>query len=259
MKRICEIAGLGAIILFSFYYTEKAAMIVQQKNPLMTSINMIVDDEKIAAVNAEISGNTIVPGLRGKDVNVEKSFLKMKDFGTFNAHYLEFTVKRPDVSIDDNKEKIITRGNARKKGVSFVIDNNEKVRQYFLAKGTSATVVSYVNDYRQDELEEINGEVEKLKFNNLESLLNKGKANVNICVMSGDNYDICVKNGKYLVKATHVLEKNNLAFIRNAVGSGAIILIGESASIDDVKLIFEQVKYKGLNVLKLSELISEKI
>ena len=81
----------------------------------MQNIEEIEEKYKEVATNAIIDGEYIVPGVMGRMVNKTKSFVNMKSFGVFNEYYLIFDNVKPDISLEDNKDKIITSGNPKKK------------------------------------------------------------------------------------------------------------------------------------------------
>ena len=120
-------------------------------------------------------------------------------------------------------------------------------------------MITYTNTYQPENLELINGEVNKESFNNLESLLNKDKKNVHICLVNDKNKDLCRGNKNYLVKESIILNLNNLIDIKSKIESGSIILITENAKAEDVNLLIKQINYQGLKIIPLSELISESV
>ena len=257
MRRFFEYMGLTAIIITCFYYTNRLALLVRSRNPIMVSIKEVATSEVVSYVNARITDNTIIPGISGLQVNKEKSFLRMKDFGAFNENYLVFDKTKPSVSLEDNKDKIIVRGNESKRAVSFIIDGNESVKNFFMINSLPATLLSYVSSFQIETLEQINAETERRLFSDMESLLNKNRKNINICLVNDSNKDICLRNRKYLVKETNELSRGNLVNIRRNISSGAIILIRSSASLEDVNILINQISYQGLKIIPLSELISE--
>ena len=70
----------GILIVLSFYITDKSMIYIRSKNPIMQEIISKQDDYKVEAVNAIINDNTIIPGINGKEVDVNKTFNKMDDF-----------------------------------------------------------------------------------------------------------------------------------------------------------------------------------
>lgn len=257
MKQFFKILGLSAIILFSFYYTEKMALLVSSKNHLMVTLREEALSKEVKFVNAEINGNSIVPGQNGRVLNIQKSYQKMKGFGTINDYYLIFDEIKPEVSVEKNKDKIIIKGNKNKMAVSFVIDNNESVKNFFLENKIAGTVVTHLDSFKIEDLDQINGESDKQNFSDMESILNKYKKNINICLVNELNKEICVKNKKYLVSQTVILNSSNISMIKPHVESGLIILIKEGAKVDDVNILMKQIEFKGLKIISLKEMINE--
>jgi len=117
-------------MLFSFYYTEKIALLMRQKDPIYETIEDVVSTSNTNYVNAIIDDKTIIPGMNGLAVNVDKSFQKMKSFGAFNKYYLIFDQVKPEISLEDHKDKMITNGNSKKRMVSFILEENENIAKY---------------------------------------------------------------------------------------------------------------------------------
>ena len=105
-------------MVFSFYYTDKIALMVQSNNPIMKQINQEKEKHEEKSVNAIINEDKIIPGKNGLTINVEKSFSAMKSFNAFNSYYLIYDQVKPDISLNDNKDKIITNGNLSNKNIS---------------------------------------------------------------------------------------------------------------------------------------------
>ena len=60
MRKYYQYLGLAFIMVFSFYYTEKIALIVLDKNPLMQSIREEKEEFEVDYVNAVIQGDYII-------------------------------------------------------------------------------------------------------------------------------------------------------------------------------------------------------
>ena len=129
MKKLKYILTIIAIIL-SFYFTDKLMILVDNKNPLMQTIIKEETNYNIKPVNAEIKDNTIIPGLNGKKVNRHKSLIKMEEFSKFNEIYLEYDEITPDISLKDNKDKIIVKGNKLKNKVALIVEENTLIENY---------------------------------------------------------------------------------------------------------------------------------
>ena len=106
MKKYLKIFLFLVLIGFSFYFTEKTANLVRSKDPIMQGIVDYADNNDYAAVNATIENdNYIIPGMYGKRVNAVKSLMGMKSAGVFNSIFLVTDYIKPEVSIENNKNK----------------------------------------------------------------------------------------------------------------------------------------------------------
>lgn len=257
MKKYYGYFGLALFMVFSFYYTEKIANIVLDKNPLMQEISKESNNYNIMMTNAIVNDKYIIPGLNGLEVNKKESFYNMQSTNVFNEYYLVFDQVVPTISLENNKDKIIKNGNQKKKSVSFIIDNNEQAKEYFKDNKLKASELVTLESYENNNyFENINNDVDN--FKSLENTLNLNKENKNICVLNSNNKDICLKNKKYLIEPTTVLGANNYLDVKKNLLSGDIIMISDKASVKDIALLIKEIKYKDLKIIYLSEMISEK-
>lgn len=190
---------------------------MQSKDDLMIYINEVKEDYEILSVDAIIEDNTIIPGINGISVNSKKSYSKMKALDVFNEYYLEFEEVKPVVSLNDNKDKVIIKGNKNKNAVSIIIKNNYAVKQYLENRG-------YITGFDD------------------------------ICVIDIDRD--CKKND-YKLKSSLILNHQNILTHKNQVSSGDIILIEENVSVSEIKLLLDEISYRDLTVIPLNKLISE--
>lgn len=248
--------GIVAIFFFSFFYTEKIANLTLENNEIYKTIQTSSGDYEVSFVNAEINGENITPGLNGKTVDIKDSYFNMKDINTFNSYYLVYTTTYPEVTIENNKDKIITKGNANKRGVAFVLEYNEEMINYFKEQKIDFSVVVDLNTFQKNEVyEQLNNDEEKYK--ELETFINKYSTNSNICYLKPEIEDICRKEKKYLVKSDKIL--NNVTFknIKNNIESGDIYYVNKNMDIKNMQLIINSILYKDLDIVRLSTLLSE--
>ena len=256
MKKIFKVFGICALMLFSFYYTEKIALYAHSKSPIMEEINKAKDNLRVSSVNAEVYNEYIIPGLNGLEVNVNSSFSNMKSFEAFNAYYLVFDQIKPEISLENNKNKIIKQGNKRKRAVALILEENTEIYNYLKTNNLKANILVNMDNYNQnEEFEILNNEIDK--FEKLENLLNKAQLNKKICFVKHVNKEYCLKNAYYLVLNNKELNGSNIALIKSGIESGDIILIKNSSKLDDFKLLINQLNYQDLNIMYLSELITE--
>ena len=257
MKKLKYILTIIAIIL-SFYFTDKLMILVDNKNPLMQTIIKEETNYNIKPVNAEIKDNTIIPGLNGKKVNRHKSLIKMEEFSKFNEIYLKYDEITPDISLKDNKDKIIVKGNKLKNKVALIVEENTLIENYLNDNNIKYSYITKLTSNLTLKREYINGEKEEKNFSNLNSLLNKNKINSKICLINYSNIETC-KSKKYYIVNTSLKINNGLIDSLNKLGSGDIILISSSLSLDNLKLLLNEINKQDLQIDYLSKVINENI
>ena len=257
VKKIYKYMGLIVIMIFSFYYTDKIALMVQKNNPIMQKISEVKESNEIDYVNAIIEDDKIIPGKNGLSINVEKSFSMMKSFGLFNSYYLIYDQKRPEISLEDNKDKIIHSGNLSNKKISFILEYNKDLISYLEKSGIKADVLITKDNYiNVNNLELINNDFNK--YNEIELILNRNEVNNNICLVNDrNNLEFCKKRNKYLVDTDLILTNTNIFEIKNNIKNGSIVLIKNDTDIETLKVLLSQAKFKDLDIVYLSDLISE--
>lgn len=139
-------------MFFSFYYTEHIAGVVLNKNPLMQTIQKESENYRVECVNAIIYGDYITPGINGLEVNARESFYKMKQEDVFNQYFLVYDQVKPDLSLENNKDKIIQKGNSKLKKVSFVFELENEITDYFKEHSLKGSLLIYLDNYKKRKL-----------------------------------------------------------------------------------------------------------
>lgn len=256
MKNLFKYVGIISILLFSFYYAEKMSNIVINNSGLVMQINKNVEEYNTAPVNATINNSYIIPGINGNNVNVIKSYNNMKALNVFNEHYLVYDKVVPNISLENNKDKIIKNGNKIKNSISILVENNINIIEYSIDKNINITrLINYDTYDKYAKYEQINNDFNNYK--KVEKLLNNNNLNKNICIINSSNFDFCKENKKYLVDKTVELNNYNLSNIKNSIQSGYIIYVNDNVNITDYKILIKQIYYQDLDIINLSELITE--
>ena len=254
--KIYRYIALIVILCFSFYYAENIANYTLEKNDLYQEINNKKEIYSIKPVNAVVDNYYIIPGINGREVDVKKSYYRMKNVQAFNEVFLSYKVMQPDLSLNDYIDKVINRGNELKGSVAFVIDGNDKIINYFIKNNIPGAILVQINSFDKDcKLEQINNDV--INFNKVDILLNKYRINTNICYLSDNIENICRKNHKYLVSSKIVVNNRNFINIKNNIASGDIYYINKNLSIDNLEILIKTIRFKDLHIVTLSRLIME--
>lgn len=240
-------------LVFSFYFTDKVMIYIDSKNPIMQKITSVMNDYYISPVDAIIYNDTIIPGINGKEVNKQASLIKMEEFGAFNDTYLIYNKVKPNISLDDYKDKVIIRGNPSKRSIALILEENSNLEEYLLNKNIKYSIIATLNTTLSQNKDYINGEKDQNKASDLNSLLNKKKINKKICLVNYSNIDFC-KNKKYFIIKPSI-ELNNLPF--NNINNGEIILITQNTTLDSLNNLIIKANHLDLSFVSLSELIAE--
>jgi len=243
-------------MLFSFYLSDEITKLAINKNPIMESIKEKSDSLTVMGTNAIINENTIIPGINGKKVDEEASFFKMKEFGIFNETYLVFENIKPNISLEDNKDKIIIQGNKNLRQVSIIIDDDCNLLNYFENKNINLTILAKT-DTTFAKYEYINSEKDINKFNDLESILKKNNLNKKICIINHSNIDICKEKNYYLVDPNIKVTNSNILQNKKEIQNGSIIYVDKNVSTNTINIILNQITFLDLNIVYLSQLIKE--
>ncbi len=257
MRKIFEWLGGFALVVFSFYFTDKVSMMVANKSELMQEIKTVSSTYELEAEDAVINvkENSIIPGRFGRVVNSEESYLSMHDFGSFNENFLVYDYIKPKNSLEDNKDKFITAGNPNNRQVSFIIVDNEEITNYFDEIKLDYDKVSTKYQETSSHVEMINGAYDKTEFNELNSKL---KNSPKLCLKDLSNLSLCEKNSYYLLNPSKALTSSNLIEVKNSIRPGSIILISSGVTKENIKYILNEIEYKDLDIVHISKLINEK-
>ena len=265
------------LLLFSFFYTNKSISIIRNQDPLMKEIINNKSKFETKSVSAIIKDNTIIPGKNGKEVDLEKTYTKMKQYGTYNESLTVFKETKPTISIEDNYDKLITSGNKDYKNISFIFKVEEdtnlnkllSILNYHNIQVTLFIDGLYIenNDLNnlsnhQIELLSYNNTIDEITFTSALSYLSyKTKKSPMYCLEDNNNIiNLCKNINLHTVKPTLIIEKDPYKEIKNNLKNSSIILIPINNYIyDNLSTSILYIKSKGYNFLTLSALLSENL
>lgn len=265
------------LLLFSFFYTNKSISIIRNQDPLMKEIINNKSKYEIKSVSAIIKDNTIIPGKNGKEVDLEKTYTKMKQYGTYNESLTVFKETKPTISIEDNYDKLITSGNKDYKNISFIfkvskdtnlnkllsILNYHNIQVTFFIDGLYIENNDLNNlSNHQIELLSYNNTIDEITFTSALSYLSyKTKKSPKYCLEDNNNIiNLCKNINLHTVKPTLIIEKDPYKEIKNNLKNSSIILIPINNYIyDNLSTSILYIKSKGYNFLTLSDLLSENL
>lgn len=281
MKNFFQAIGIISLLCFSFIYTEKTVMVVKEFDDIMVQIKETNDTYRVPATDAVIDGNTIIPGISGSEINIDKSYSKMKRYGKYNEKLLEYTTTPPTVSLSSNMNKYVIQGNKEKKMVSllFLVEANDSVSALLKVlsdKNMKATFFvdgSWVEKNNDVLIEMINQghEIGNLGYNYsytsssfawLDTKIKKvSKQNEGYCYSETDNVEtlsICFANHNYTIRPTIITMDTPSITIKENLQAGSLIALHVRDGLEtELPVILHFIESKGFTISILSKHLQE--
>ena len=279
MKKIFQVIGLISLTCFSFFITDKTATVVNEMDEIMMEIKSKKNEYKTNYINATIDGNTIIPGVSGRKVNIKKSYKNMRRNGYFNENLFIYNYTKPKISLNDNIDKYIIKGNPIKRIISLIFivtgeDNIDSIITTFNNYNSTATffidytwfenntekikklindghiISPYIDDYTDSDFEYIDTIIKKVyKQKNV------------FCYSIEDNIDnlnACKLRDDYTIRPRIISENTPLVDIKNKIESGSLLLIKYNSELKkELSNIIIYIKSKGYKITNLEEHILE--
>ena len=281
MKKIYQISIVLLLSLTSFFYTEKVIDFIREKDPIMKNIKEYDKKNKIDAVNAVIDKNKITPGVSGKKVDYDKSFQKMKKYGTYNESLTVFEEVAPTISIDDYYDKYISEGSGINNDVSLVFEvkNGDNINNIINILKENNTIATFFvdglwlvnNQTLVSEMASLGHEIEILNYDNkyqelyFSSSLNLLNSITNLkpkyCYARYDNKEVlelCEKLELHTIIPTIITGNYPYNDVVKKVHKGSIIGFSVTSSVEiELSTIINYLKQKGYTIDTLDILLSE--
>ena len=274
LKKIFKISAVLLLVGFSFFYTEKVTMIARNSDPIMRAIKKEENNKKVSNVNPVINKDEYIMGINGCEIDVDKSYSKMRSVGEFKE---ELIVMKETSNDKDLTDKYVIGGNNKEKNVSLIFivnkdidskltdyinDKNIKVNYFIDGKYLEENMITVKflsensNIYYLDENEEYSDE-NMLYHNNLISM--NGSNEPKYCFTSDkDNNTLKLCNDYDMVTIKSDIIKDNIyKRIKDKLNNGVIFAI-DSDNIDEIKVSINYILSKGYNIISLEDLLSEK-
>lgn len=274
LKKIFKISAVLLLVGFSFFYTEKVTLIARNSDPIMRAIKEEESNKKVSNVNPVINNDEYIMGINGCEIDVDKSYSKMRSVGEFKE---ELIVMKETSNDKDLTDKYVIGGNNKEKKVSLIFivnkdidsnltnyinDKNLKVNYFIDGKYLEENMITVKflsensNIYYLGENEEYSDE-NMLYHNNLISM--NGSNEPKYCFTSDkDNNTLKLCNDYDMVTIKSDIIKDNIyKRIKDKLNNGVIFAI-DSDNIDEIKVSINYILSKGYNIISLEDLLSEK-
>ena len=280
-KKVIQVISVTLLMLFSFFYTNKSIELIRENDPIMKQIKETNMKYKVEPVNATIIGNKIIPGKSGKEIDYQKTYAKMKKYGTYNETLTVLKDIEPAVSVDDYYDKYIVQGNTERKNVSLVfktdtISNLLSILNILNQKNIPATffvdgLLLENNTSLFETMTQNNHELEILSYDNkydeiyFDSALNYlssiTKREGKYCYAEYDQKEVielCSKLKLHTIIPTVKTTTMPYKEIKDKLYNSAIISLPLSTITEEqLPAIIDYIKQKGYTFLSLEALLSE--
>ena len=270
--KLIKLLGLICLICFTFFYTEKIITVSINQDEIMIKLKENQSLYKIEPINATINNNTITPGKTGKSINLESSYKEMKKLGYYEQSLIKYDTIYPEISIYNNYNKYIIKGNPNNKNISliYILNNNNTINDILNILTNKNTTINFFID--SSFLNNNINIIDKIKNHEIYNYGNNGiytKDNLiitnNIINNKSNNNSIfCLflkeetnsQNNCGNIKMLSIIPSitGNYTNIKNNLQNGSIILINNTQELSS---IIDYIKQKGYIISPLSTTISE--
>lgn len=275
MNKIFKCAGIVCLVMFSFFYTEKAVNIANNKDPIMKSIMTYEEDTSNKCIEGSVSEEGVILGVNGYTVNVNRSYSNMRGIG-FDEDLLVFDESGCNVTKEKYLDKYIIKGNEYKNSVSLMVLVNdgkylESLNKIALEKDIKLSFVVDVSilennvevftnlyDNGHDILFSGSDKEELKKYVSIMKSIDKDSEKYCVYVDSDVIY-ICEDEKINSIKSEIFIEKNYLMNIKDFVEKGNLIILKENEYlVKELSASVNFIKAKGINIESVSKHLSEK-
>lgn len=262
---------------FSFFYTEQTVSVVKEYDDIMIELRKKADNYKQEPNDATIIDQTIIPGIHGTEVDIDRSYSKMKRYGKFNESLIVMKDTKPAISIENNYDKFVIGGNAKNNKVALIFLATKDVDisnilNILKEKKVKANFFIDFYFYNQEIVQKLvsNGhDIGNLSLNydyndsSFMWLTSKIKKFTNTTYCYDDSFDqntllLCSSEKIYTIKPSIITENRPLLEIKKEAKNGSII----SFHINDILnnelgAIINYLKSKNLEIVTITELLKE--
>ena len=270
--KLIKIIGLFCLFCITFFYTEKVINVTINQDEIMIKIKEMAKGTNYKPTNAIIDNDTIIPGNVGKYIEEEASYKAMKKIGYFEPSLIIYKDIYPEVSIYNNYNKYIIKGNIKNKSISliYILNNNNTIDNlistinkynininFFIDSNYLNNNISIIDKIKNHEIYSYgnNGVYSKdnlIISNNI--INNKANNKAIYCLFTVKNDDSLNNCANNKMLSLLVSKDDNYYTIKNALDNGHIYLVTNTKELSN---IIEYILSKGYNIVPLSKLISE--
>lgn len=278
MKKFFKYLGILTLLCGSFIYTEKATTVVKELDDIMIQIKANKDKYYVPPVEAIIENDTIIPGINGMEIDVNKSYQNMRSIGLYSDKYYKYKIIKVSNLLDNNMDKYIISGN-KNKGIAslvFLVEKNtnidkvikildkNKVKANFFIDGTwlennNSEIYTIVNNEHGVGSIGYNYNYKNSSYAWLDNIIKRvSKEDTSYCIkVDEESLNKCSQNENYTISAP-IIVKNPLISTKEILTNGSIIIYKINPNLEkELPLIINYIYSKGITMDTLKNLLQE--
>lgn len=276
MKNFFEIIGVLTLVIVSFTYNEEVAKVVKMSDSLSSEITARSDYYGQRKIESIVNKNTVIPGINGREVDINKSYNNMKQDGIFDESKLIYKEDKILNPLINHTDKYIISGNKSKRQVAliFKLDLNDDTNSIVEVLKTNESKATFF----------INSQFAKSKMADLKNIMadghtvgnlsqdsdyiwlktlitSMGNQNNNYCITEKENQnilDFCSKYKDYTVLSKSLVKESPFAWVKANLENGAILYLDVNNKLDfELSSIINYISNRGYKLVSLEHLLEE--
>ncbi len=274
MNNIFKCIGIVCLVVFSFFYTNKAISFNDENDPIMKSILTFKENDYKKCIEGQKTKDGVVLRVMGKEVNIVKSYYNMRGIG-FNEDLLVYNEDECEITNTSSLDNYIIGGNKVKNSVSILLIVNDgtllenfvsicdkkDVKISFVVNGstleTNKDLFKKLINNKYDVLYNGTDDADLKKFR---KIMNEISDNKSYCVYSSNNnlLNMCSSYNINTIKSDVLIEKELLKNVKMYSSKGTFLLIKENSYIkNELSASINYIKAKGLNITTITKHLSD--
>ena len=261
--------------------TDKIELASKQSDNLLNEIKSKKDGYKENAIEPLIKDNTIIPGINGKEVDIEKSYKEMSKIGYFDDKLLIYKTLKVEETLDKNKDKYIINLNNSKMtvGLIFKVDEKDDITNIIRKlnerkiKATFFIDSSYLEKHHNQIIKLVSSGHTIGNLSNKEDYTNSdfiwmktiitniGKQKYNYCYTEKESKEIiknCTIQDSYTIMPTVIIKNNHFLNLKKDLKPGFIISLEANKNLNkEIEIILNYIESKGYTIKSLEEGLKE--
>lgn len=281
MKNFLSLLGLMTLFIFSFIYTEQTIMVVKDMDDTMIELKQKSASYNTKPIPAKVTNDTLIPGIAGKKVDINKSYVKIKEYGRFDANLLVYKKELPEINIGNSYDKFIISGNPDKRMVSLIflvhdqtdlskiidILNDKKVKATFFVDGNwlekqVESLDNLISTGHTIGNLSYNGNYQDSSFVWIDTIITKiGKQDKSYCYSENKDkkvIDICKLYKDATITPNIVIKNNGLTILKRNLKAGSLIAMEINDQTEqELPTYINYIKSKGYKLDNLKNHLEE--